>query len=132
MALPLAVDVSISGSLETGALDTIFSFLPKLIAALAILIVGYIIARIIRSVITRVLDRVGLDKRLGSTKAGEYMKRFAPSGSVSKLIATVIYWIIFIGVISLALTALEIQEVTDVVGTIYEYIPNVVAALVIL
>ncbi len=131
MPLLLAVDVSIGGSLQT-ALDRVFDFLPKLLAALAILIVGWIIARIIRAVIVRVLDRLKVDERIGSTKGGEYIKRFAPGGSVTRLLATIVYWVIFLGVISLALTALEITEVTDVVGAIYDYLPNVIAALVIL
>ena len=131
MAIPLAVDVSIGGSLQT-ALDRVFDFLPKLLAAAAILIIGWIIARIIRAVIVRVLGRVKLDERIGNTKGGEYIRRFAPGGSVTKLVGAIIYWVIFLGVISLALTALEITEVTDVVGAIYEYLPNVIAALVIL
>jgi small-conductance mechanosensitive channel len=131
MAIPLAVVVNVGDSLET-ALNAVFNFLPQLLAALLILLVGWIIARILRSLIAKLLGKLEFDRRLGSTKAGGVAERFSPGGSVTRLIGGFIYWVTMIGVFSLALTALEIQEVTDIVGAFYEYLPNVIAALLIL
>lgn len=131
MALPLAVDVSIGDSFET-ALDTIFDFLPKLLAALVILLVGYLIARILRTLTVKLFEKIDVDRRVKDTAPGAYVQKFSPAGSISRLLGAIVYWVIFLGVISLALTALEIEEVTNVVGEVYDYIPNLVAALVIL
>ncbi len=131
MALPLAVDVNVGDSFET-ALNTIFDFLPKLIAALVILLVGYLIARLLGRLTVKLLDWMGVDKRLGDTSAGGWLQRYSPRGSMSRLIGAIVYWVLFLGVISLSLTALEIKEVTRVVASVYNYIPNLVAALVIL
>ena len=123
----VATDVSVSDSLQT-ALDRIFDFLPKLVAALVILLIGWIIARIIRWAVVKALRAVRLDDRVRES-AGERAEKF--TASPVAVIGSVVYWIAMIGVISLSLAALEIPEVTRVVAKIYNYLPNVLAATII-
>ena len=56
--MTLAVEVSVGESFET-ALNRVFDFLPKLLAALLILLVGYILSRIVRAIERAALDRWG-------------------------------------------------------------------------
>jgi hypothetical protein len=48
------------GSLRTG-LDAFFAFVPQLIGAILILIVGYVVAKILQAVVSRVPKAVGFD-----------------------------------------------------------------------
>ena len=59
----LAVDVTTS--LQQG-LDSLFKFIPNLIGFLVILIVGYFIAKLVKAVIAKALDKAGLDRHLHS------------------------------------------------------------------
>ena len=107
----------------------IFGFIPELLAALAILVIGYIVAKIVASVIGRLLQRAGLDRALTSGQGGEYVSRITPSPS--RLLGRIAFWALFLGAISLAVTALGINALTDFVGSIFAYLPNVIAALLI-
>jgi small-conductance mechanosensitive channel len=124
----LAVDVS--ASLQQG-LDSLFGFIPNLIGFLVILIVGYFVAKLVKSVVAKVLDRVGLDRHLHSGQTGEYVERISPGASASKLIGAVVFWFIFLFVLSAAIGALQIPAVTAFMNEVLAYLPNVVVAVII-
>ena len=44
-------------------LDEFFAFLPRLLGFLLILLIGYIVAKVVKGILTKVLERVGLDRR---------------------------------------------------------------------
>jgi hypothetical protein len=122
--------VSISESLQTG-FDSFFGFIPNLIGFLVILLVGYVIAKIVKKVLTKALESAGLDKALHSSDAGEYVEKFSPGAKPSKLIGAVGFWLIFLFVLTAALSALKIPAVTAFMNQVLSYLPNVIAAVVI-
>ena len=62
-------DVDISTSIQQG-LDEFFAFIPELLAAIVILIVGYFVAKIIGNIVGRVLARAGFDRTLAVRPGG--------------------------------------------------------------
>ena len=126
----MIASVDIAGSIQTG-LNAFFGFVPNLIGFLVILIVGYIIARIVRTVLSKLLEKLGLDRALHSGTTGQYVERFSPGASPTRLIAGVAFWFIILGALSVAISALKIQALTNFMGAIYGYLPNVIAALLI-
>jgi Conserved TM helix len=124
----LAVDLTTS---LQQALDSLFEFVPNLIGFLVILIVGYFIAKLVKSVLLRVLDKVGLDRHLHSGQTGEYVERISPGASPSRLIGAVAFWFIFLFVLSAAIGALQIPAVTAFMNEVLAYLPNVIVAVLI-
>lgn len=122
--------VNVGDSLQQ-ALDSFFGFLPNLLGFLVILVIGYIVARIVKGVLTKVLDKVGLDRALHSGTTGQYVEKVSPGASPSKLVGAIAFWFIFLGAISLAVSALKIPALTTFVSAIYGYLPNVIAAVII-
>jgi Conserved TM helix len=113
------------------SLDSFFGFLPNLLGFLVILVIGYIVARVVKGVLSKVLTKVGLDRALHSGQTGQYVEKVSPGASPSKLVGTIAFWFIFLGVISLAVSALKIPALTTFVSAIYGYLPNVIAAVII-
>jgi Conserved TM helix len=111
------------------ALDEFFAFIPELVAALLILIVGYFVAKLIGNVIARLLQRGGLDRTLTQGGAGSWVQKV--TSSPSNLIGRIAFWALFLGVIALAVSVLGIEALTDFVAAIFAYLPNVIAALAI-
>ena len=109
--------------------EVFFAWIPALLGAIAILIIGYIVARVLGGLVGRVLQRVGLDRTLHSGTAGNWVAKV--TSSPSRLLGSLTFWIVFLGAISLAVTALGIDALTDFVGEIYAYLPNVLAAILI-
>ena len=69
--------VDIGGSVQQG-LDAFFAFIPKLIGFLIVLLIGYIVARVVKGVVTKLLEKVGLDRALHSGSTGQYVNKVAP------------------------------------------------------
>jgi Conserved TM helix len=122
--------VKVGDSLQQ-ALNSFFGFLPNLLGFLVILIVGYVIARIVKGVLVKVLQKAGLDKALHSGQTGRHVEKLAPGASPAKLIGTVGFWLIFLFVLSAAIGALKIPAVTAFMNQVLAYLPNVIAAVFI-
>jgi hypothetical protein len=128
MSIFAAVNV---GDSVQQALNSFFGFLPNLLGFLVILVIGYIVARVVKGILTKVLTKVGLDKALHSGQTGQYVEKVSPGASPSKLVGSIAFWFLFLGAISLAVSALKIPALTTFVSAIYGYLPNVIAAVII-
>jgi hypothetical protein len=120
--------LNIGDSAERG-FDTFFSWLPGLIGALVILLIGYIVAKVIGNLLARVLSRAGLDRTMLSGASGDWVRKV--TSSPAALVGKLAFWAIFLGAISLAATALGIDALTSFVASVYAYLPNVIAAVLI-
>ena len=128
MSLPLAV--SVGDSLQQG-FDSFFGFLPNLLGFLVILVIGYIVARIVKGIVAKLLERVGLDKALHSSDAGQYVEKVSPGASPARLIGSVAFWFIFLFAISAAIGALKIPALSEFITQVQAFLPNIVVALLI-
>jgi len=128
--MPIAA-VHIAQSLQRG-LDGLIGFIPNLVGCLVILVVGYLIARIVKAVLAKLLEGVGLDRALSGSQAGSYVERVSPGARPSRLIAAVAFWFIFLYAIAAAVGALKIPTLTNFMANVQNYLPNVIAAVVIL
>ena len=128
--MSLFAAVKVGDSLQQ-ALDSFFGFLPNLLGFLVILFIGYIVARVVKGILTKVLSKVGLDKALHSGQTGQYVEKVSPGASPSKLVGSIALWFLFLGAVSLAVSALKIPALTTFVSAIYGYLPNLIAAVII-
>ncbi len=122
--------VHIAASLQK-ALDGFLGFLPNLIGVLVILIVGFIVARVVKGILTKLLQKAKLDDTLHSGQSGPYVEKISPGASPSALIASVVFWLIFLFVLSAAIGALKIAAVTVFMNKVLSYLPNVIVAVLI-
>ena len=126
----VTASLSISSSLQEG-FNSFFGFIPNLIGFLLILLVGWLIAKVVRTLVTKGLEALGLDKALHDSPAGEYVEKFSPGASPSKLVGIVAFWFIFLFVLTAAFSALKIPAVTAFMTEVLNYLPNVIAAVII-
>jgi Conserved TM helix len=120
--------LSISDSIERG-FDTFFEWLPALIGAIVVLIIGFFIAKFVGKLITTLLTRAGLDRNMLSGQTGEWVSKV--TASPSRLIGQISFWVLFLAFVSIAASVLGIEAVSAFVAAVWSYIPNVIAALAI-
>jgi len=113
------------------AFTTFLSYVPNVIGALLVLIIGYIIARLIRAGISKLLRKVRVDEKLTHGSGGEYVARFSPQGKPSQLVGLVVQYVLMVFVIVSAVGTLNIPAVTGFMTLVLSYLPNVIAALLI-
>jgi hypothetical protein len=122
--------VDIGDSIQQG-LDSLIGFLPNILGFLVILLIGYVIAKAVKGIVAKVLERVGLDRTLHTSDAGRYVERVSPSASPARLIGVVAFWFVFLFAISAAIGALKIPALTAFIAEVQAFLPNIVVALLI-
>jgi hypothetical protein len=120
--------MDIGNSVERG-FTVFFAWLPALLGALAILVIGWFVAKAVSGLVWRVLHRAGFDRTLHTGAGGSFVRKL--TSSPSRLIGTIAFWAILLGTISLAVSVLGIEALTNFVAAIYSYLPNVLAAVLI-
>ncbi|QUH00636.1 mechanosensitive ion channel [Saccharopolyspora erythraea] len=114
-----------------GGLEAVIAYIPTIIGALVILLIGYIVAKVVQKLVEKGLHKLGVDRRLKDTPMGGYMDRATPGASPSRVVGKVAFWLIFlIGLVS-ALGALGIAAITNFMNQVLAYVPNIIAAIAI-
>lgn len=133
--LPLILDVlELQGPLAPvqNLLDQILSALPRILTATIIGAVGWLLARIVRGVVTNLLSATGVD-RLGDRVGLSQDKNQL---SLSSLIGTITYVLVLIPTAVAALRALEISAISDpavsMLNQIMNALPKIFTAALIL
>jgi len=111
--------------------DHVANFLPGLLVALVLLLAVFVIALFVRAVLTRLLQGIQFDRRVeqwGVTSALGWPESRSPSQDVPRIV----FWIIFILGLLMSLTALNATMPSLFALLVLEYLPHVLAALVIL
>jgi len=111
------------------ALAATVDFLPNLLAAVVIVLVGALIAAGLAALVRKALQKLRFDRALHGSPAGNYIARVVDSPS--QFTGRVVYWLILLGAISMAIAALQLPLIDNFLGAIYSYIPNIVGAVVI-
>ena len=110
-------------------LTSIFLFIPNLIAALLILLVGYLIVRAVTSAIKWGLNKTQVDKHVGDTSFGQAIEK---SGyTTTQIVVGVVKWIMLLVVIVYAISALQIPPLTASMLGILAWIPNLIGVAII-
>lgn len=113
-------------------LNEVATALPKIIGALLILLLGWIIARLLKKAIVKLLLLVRLN--VLSQKVG--IEKFLNEGGLKKtavdLIGSLFYWIIMLTVILAVFNSLQLTSAQELFHSIILFIPNIIVALVIL
>src|ERR687885_169034 len=118
-------------SLKAG-LTAFFAFIPQLIGAIIILIVGYIVARVLQAVFARVLQAVGFDRWMERGGIKQFFDRAQTRETPATVLGRLVFWFVFIIAITMAADALGIRQVSAVLAPLIAYIPNIIAAILIL
>ncbi|MCK5574154.1 MAG: hypothetical protein KAJ12_15400 [Bacteroidetes bacterium] len=107
-------------------------FLPQVIGAVVILIVGWIVAKILRKVVIKLLKVARLNT--AAEKAG--IEGFLTKGGVKfttvELIGNLFYWFVMFAVILAVFNSLNLTVAAELFNKIVLYIPNVFVAVIVL
>ena len=107
-------------------------FLPRLLGAILLLVVGLIIAYIVAWAVRSLLKKTSIDDRLAASVTG----RPAHEVPAAKWISDIVFWIIALIVLigfleTLQLTAVS-EPLNDLVSTVLEYLPRLFSAGILL
>jgi hypothetical protein len=115
----------------TDTLSATIAFLPKLIGAFFVMLIGWLIAKVLRTVVERSLQ-AGLDSILERTGVNEALENSSITVTPSEIVGRMLYWLVMIAFIMAASQILGLESVTSAITKIFAYIPNVISAALVL
>lgn len=105
------------------------AMVPNIFAAGLIALVGWLVARVLRGLVTNLLGAAGLDRLAHSAGVAEKV-------SLSRLIGTLVFIFVFVPSLVAALDALALKAIagpaTDMLNQVLAAVPNLLAAAAIL
>ena len=112
-------------------LNTIWGYVPNLVAAAIVLMVGNLIAKLVRQLLVPVFDKLNINKL--QEKAGIEVKN---ADKLSNTLAYIVYVLILIPTVIMALNVLNITVISvpavSMLNSVISFIPNIVIGLVII
>ena len=111
-------------------LGVLLDALPGLLSGLLVLLVGWLIARVLRWTTGRLLKRVGLDAAAEKAGLDRRLQRFGGL-KLSKLIGLVVYWAVLLVFLLAAADVMGLETVTRGVEGFLAYLPTLLSALAI-
>lgn len=113
------------------ALSGILGFLPNLIGAIIILLIGWGIANLLAGLVDKGLDLVHFDRWMARAGVDQAIARTGIRLDASNVVAQLVKWLVILVTLVVAADALHLPQVTAALMAIIGYIPNVIAALLI-
>jgi len=116
----------------TEALQNFLGFLPQLVGAIIILVLGWIIAGLLAGLVERILKTIGFERAAESTGIAGFVKQAGSDWTVSKVVAEIVKWFIRLIALQAAASILGMTQISAIINSILLWLPNLIVALAII
>ena len=113
-------------------LHQIAAFLPRLLLAIFVLVIGWLVARAVRFAIVKALR--ALNFNVVTEKAGidHFLQQGGADIDTIRVLGGLFYWLVILAALMIAFNSLDLAYVTDLIGRIVLFVPRVMVSVVIL
>ena len=108
------------------------SFLPSLLGALIIFVIGWLVALLLERLIERLVHHMKLDALLAKLNAEELLQRTGFRLDSGYFLGKVVFWLVFLSFVLAAADILGFVALSAFIGDILLYIPNIIVAFLIM
>jgi hypothetical protein len=108
------------------------AFLTNLLLVILILVIGWLIAKVVKNLITKILAVVKFNVLASRIKADEFLAKGGVKYNLTELIGVVGYWLVLLIALVVAVNAVGLTVAADLLNRIVLYIPNIISAIFIL
>ncbi len=122
---------NLTDELRQGLADFL-AFVPRLAAAIGILMIGFVLAKMIERIVNFLLVRIRFDRWMREGGVTEALERAGTELKPSSVLGRLTFWGIMLLVIIIGANALGISAVSVLFGELLAYVPNVIAAVIVL
>lgn len=111
--------------------DSIIAAVPKITLALVFVIAALLIAKAVEKILRYTLTKVRFDALVGKTGIDQALQRLGIVQQLTELIPRLIYFLILLMLAKTGVDALGLVAISDAIGAFFAYLPNIVAALLL-
>ena len=106
--------------------------LPRLLLAVLILIIGWLVAKAVRFAIVKGLRAVNFHVVTERAGLDGFLKNGGIESDTTDILGALVYWLVILGALVIGFNTLGLSYVTDLLGRIILFVPKVMVALLIL
>ncbi|MBI2072648.1 MAG: hypothetical protein HYW06_03715 [Gemmatimonadetes bacterium] len=107
------------------------NFLPNILAAIVILLVGWVVARVLRAAVGRGLRLARLPDIADKAGIESFLRKGGITRPSTDLVAVLVYWLVMLVVLLTAVNALRLEMASQLLNQILLYIPNIIVAVIV-
>lgn len=128
--------ITICDSIVTGPLKDFFqrliAFLPQLLSSLIIFILGLVLGWVFKKIIVKIATLLNTDRFCSNIGITEACTKVGIKGLPSHLIGRVFYWLVVIVFTIIALYALKVPAIENLLERFILYLPNIFIAVLLI
>ncbi|MWV12771.1 mechanosensitive ion channel [Pseudomonas sp. L-22-4S-12] len=110
----------------------IAGFIPRLFGALVVVLLGFVVAKLLDTLLSKLLAKVGLDRLMSGTGLTKMLSRVGIQVPVSTLIGKIVYWFVLLIFLVSAAESLGLDRVSATLDVLALYLPKVLGAAAIM
>jgi len=114
------------------AFQSFFQYLPTLVGALLVLVIGWYVAKLVARLVEKGLSVIGFERAAGRSGVGRFVRETGSTRTTSQIVATLAKWFTFLIFVQGAANILAMPQITNIINSIVLFIPKLLVALVIL
>jgi hypothetical protein len=107
-------------------------FIPNLFVALILVLLGFVVAKLLDTLLSKLLGKLGLDRLMAGTGLTKLLSRGGIQAPVSTLIGKIVYWFVLLIFLVSAAESLGLQRVSGTLDVLALYLPKVFGAALVL
>lgn len=113
-------------------LSQVSQFFVNVLLVLIILVIGWLIAKLIKSVVIKLLKTVKIDELADRIELDALLAKGGITYTLSELIGVIFYWIALLVTFVVAINSIGLTVAADLLNKVILYVPNIIAAIFIL
>ena len=107
-------------------------FLPRLALALAVLIAGWLAAKVVKFAVVRGLRAINFNVLTERAGMDGFLRQGGIQNDTTDIFGLLVYWLVIFAALVIAFNSLGLTYITDLIGQVVLFVPKVIVALVIL
>jgi hypothetical protein len=112
--------------------ETVLRFLPGLLAAALILVIGLVVGWVLRIVASRILRVARFDRYCDSSGVSQALGRADIRTAPSALVGRTLFWLVFLSFAAAGLSALQVGVINRLIAEFFLYLPRIISAVLVL
>lgn len=105
---------------------------PEIIVAIIVVVVGILIAKAVGKAVARVAKKLYVDRAVEATGFKTFLDRIGFKMQISEALGLLITWFLYVVILVATADILGLNQISEFLGEVVLYIPNVIIAVVIL
>jgi hypothetical protein len=116
----------------TAILYQIGAFLPRLLIAVLVVVAGWLLAKAARFTVTKALRAINFPVLTERSGLDNFLQQGGLAGDTTTVFGVLVYWLVVLASLLIAFNGLGLTYITDLLGRVVWFVPNVFVALLVL